>query len=123
MELKRWRTRTWTISDEDGESATVRHRPLSHAWRERLVEYGIEGEKREAPADPEAVLALLREQRGFSVDLLTDLVIAVEGLTLGGEPLDTTAAIEALAGEPELVAEFLQHLGRSSDITPEQGKR
>ena len=122
MDLKRWRTRTWTITDEDGETATVRHRPLSHAWRLRLLEAGAAQSSGDRPADLASIRGVLEEQHSLFVDLLDDLVVEVIGLTVGGEPLSREDANRALAGVPELMHEFLVYLHGAAEVSSEQGK-
>jgi hypothetical protein len=120
MELRRCGLRRYTLTDEDGATATIVHRPLTVAWRLRLGE----GHRPFDEADP---LGWLRERYETSAalyrDLLEDVVERVEGLTLGGVPLDREAAIDALI-EAEAPAEaFVLALLRASTVEPEQGKR
>jgi hypothetical protein len=126
MDLKRWRTRTWTITDEDGGTATVRHQPLSLPWRFRISEWSQEEKQRQRPEDPaESVVWAKRvtaERAAFFRDLLDDLVVDVDGLNSGGRPLTREEAVDAFSEMDGLLGQFLEHLNEGAEVSAEQGK-
>jgi len=126
MDLRRWKTRTWELRDDDGEVATIRHRPLTQAWRLRLLEWAVEHRDQKPPEDEAGALAWGRRQIEAAEtlwrDLLADLLVDVDGLFCGSEPLDVDGAIRILPMMPDLMNAFSSHLMKAAEVTTEQGK-
>jgi len=128
MDLKRWKTKRWELQDEDGgDPAVIRHRPMTQAWKLRLMEQtrAMMARRESEPKDADRVpgwKADLKERNETWRDLMLDLVVSIDGLTMGGEPLSLEQAIDALIELEAPADAFVSYLFGMSEVTPEQGK-
>jgi|GEM_PF-3966644 hypothetical protein len=137
MDLKRWNLRRYELRDEDGgDPAVVRYRPVTGAWRLRLLENdlqamrpGATAEDDEAEVSSEAIAEKLAGLSGqlqsasaLWLDLLLDLVHSVEGLTMGSESLSTEDAIRALVDMEAPAKALVKHMLAEAEVTADQEK-
>ena len=132
VDLRRWNLRSYEMhDDEGGDPAVIRYRPVTQAWRLRLLEHDLDGavDPVEQPkvADLAAVVAGANARvgglPGLWRDLLLDLVDSVTGLTMGGEPLDRESAIDAMVELSAPAEALIRHMLSEAEVTAEQEKR
>lgn len=103
MELSRWKKRrftpTWGDNHEEAEPAVIVFSPPSVGWMTKWRELALRApsvdlEAQVTPDTVKSVSAWGEEIAGFRTDVLTDLILAVESLTLEGKAISVEQAVE-----------------------------
>jgi hypothetical protein len=103
MELSRWKKRrftpTWGDNHEEAEPAVIVFSPPSVGWMSKWRELALHAptvdlEAEVTPETVKSVSAWGEQIAGFRSDILGELVLAVESLTLDGKAISREEAIE-----------------------------
>ena len=118
MDAEKWRERKyvpeWHGNRGDPEPMAVVYRTLSVGQREALI-------AAEAVDLPDGIDGL-RAREATSRDLLRTTVARVEGLTLGGTPMELPAVLDWIEAQPLLLLELRTAIVRESSVEADQGK-
>lgn len=103
MELSRWKKRrftpTWGGNHEEAEPAVIVFSPPSVGWMSKWRELALRAPSVDLDGEltsqtVKTVAAWGEELAGFRADILGDLILAVESLTLEGKAISVEQAVE-----------------------------
>jgi len=131
MEISKWKRRrftpTWGDNDKEPEPCVVVFAPPSVGWMARWRELAIQAPNltAEAAAEPgyvDKVTEWSSSIHGFRDDLLNDLVLAVESLTLDGKAVSREEGIEFILDNEGLREETFLAIIAEGTLTAPEGK-
>tara|TARA_R110002020_G_scaffold170735_1_gene360593 strand:+ start:693 stop:1091 length:399 start_codon:yes stop_codon:yes gene_type:complete len=131
MEVSKWKRRrfipTWGDNHLEEDPCVIIYAPPSVGWMARWREIAISApeispEKASEPGFVEKVRGWSEGMQDFRSEMLDDLVLCVEGLTLNGKAIDRSEAIEFIMDNEGLRDEVFAAILAEGVLTKGEGK-